>query len=111
MFLIINSLPQSIQANRANIDMCNFINCSIIPNGTSTFKLNGSVEVMSLATRIEQYWNTDFASGDNPCIVLDQYLGKEGLKELSLEERNVSNNDLPKRTSWIDVFNDFQIKK
>ena len=108
MFLIINSLLQSIIVNRANIDTRNFINYSILPNSMSTFELNGSVEVLSLATRIDQYLNTGFASGDNPCIVLDQYLGGEGLKELSLDEGNVSNNDLPKRTSWIDVFKDFQ---
>ena len=29
------------------------------------------------------------------CIVLDQYLGGEGLEELILKEGGVSNNDLP----------------
>jgi hypothetical protein len=36
-------------------------------------------------------------------------LGGEELKELSLEEENVLDNDLP-RTSHIDVFDDFQFK-
>ena len=37
-------------------------------------------------------------------------MGKEELKELILEEGNVFDNDLPKGTSQIDVFDDFQFK-
>ena len=51
----------------------------------------------------------DYLSGDYPSAVLDQYLGGEKLKELILEEGNISNNDLP-RTSHIDAFYGFQIK-
>ena len=47
-------------------------------------------------------------SKDNPIIVLDQYLGGEELQELTLEEGDVFNNDLPNKTSEIDVFDDFQ---
>ena len=50
----------------------------------------------------------NFMSNDNPIIVLDQYLGGEELQELTLEEGNVFDNDLPNRTSQIDVFDNFQ---
>ena len=61
----------------------------------STFKLNGNAEVLSPATQTDQYQNTDSALGDDPCVVLDQYLGRVGLDELVLGEGNVSDNDLP----------------
>ena len=54
--------------------------------------------------------NTDLALGDNPGTILDQYLSREELEELILEEGNVFDNDLP-RTSRIDVFDDFQLKR
>ena len=47
-----------------------------------------------------------FCIGDNPCIVLDQYLDGEELKELILEEGNVFN-----KTAQIDVFDVFNLKK
>ena len=53
----------------------------------------------------------EFCIRDDPRVVLDQYLDGEELKELILEEENVLNNDLPKRTSHIGVFYDFQFKK
>ena len=46
--------------------------------------------------------------GDDPSIVLDQYLCGEELEELVLEEGDVFDNDLPYKTSRIDVFDDFQ---
>ena len=52
----------------------------------------------------------DLALGDNPGTILDQYLSREELEELILEEGNVFDNDLP-RTSRIDVFDDFQLKR
>ena len=42
---------------------------------------------------------------------LDQYLGGEELEELMLEEGNVFDNDLPYRTSRIDVFDDVQFNE
>ena len=48
----------------------------------------------------------DFATGDDPCVVLDEYLGREGLEEVILEEGNESDNNLSCRTSRIDAFND-----
>jgi hypothetical protein len=45
----------------------------------------------------------EFRIRDDPCVVLDQHLDGEELKELILEEENALNNDLPKRTSHIDV--------
>jgi hypothetical protein len=51
----------------------------------------------------------EFAPRDDPCAVLDQYLGEEDLEELIMEKGSIFNNDLP-RTSHIDAFNDFQIK-
>jgi hypothetical protein len=39
--------------------------------------------------------------------MLDQYMGGEELEELILEEENVFDNDLPWRTSHVDVFDDF----
>ena len=38
--LILDSLLQLVQVNRANIGMHNFANCSILPYSISTFKLN-----------------------------------------------------------------------
>ena len=38
--LILDSLLQSVQVNKANIGMHNFVNCSILPYSVSTFKLN-----------------------------------------------------------------------
>ena len=49
----------------------------------------------------------DFTLGDDSSAVLDQYLGKEELRELIMKEGNVFKNDLS-RTSLIDVFDDFQ---
>ena len=37
----------------------------------------------------------EFHIRDDPCLVLDQHLDGEELEELSLEEGNVSDNDLP----------------
>ena len=110
MFLIINSLLQSTHANRANIDTHNFVNCSILPYSISIVKLNGNVEALNPATRTDQYQNTNFASGDDICLVLDQYLGGEELEELILEEENVfwlwfTIKDLK---DW--CLNDFQLK-
>ena len=92
MFLIINSLLQSVQVNTPNIETRNFV--SILPYSISTFRLKISVEAMSHATQIHQYRSMDFALGDDPCVVLDQYLGGKGLEELIFKEGNVSNNDL-----------------
>jgi hypothetical protein len=47
--------------------------------------------------------------GDDPSVILDQYLDGEELEELFMEEEYIFDNDLP-RTSQIDVFNDFQLK-
>ena len=85
MFLIVNTLLQSVRAKRANINTRNFVNCSILPHSINTIKLNDSVEALSLATQTDQYQNTDFASRDDLGTVLDQYLGGEELKELILE--------------------------
>lgn len=46
MLFIINSLLQLVQTSRANIDMHNFTNCSILSYSVSTFKLNNSVPNM-----------------------------------------------------------------
>jgi hypothetical protein len=48
--------------------------------------------VMLMLTTLNK---TNFCIGDNLCIVLDQYLSKEELEELILEEGNVCDNDLP----------------
>jgi hypothetical protein len=58
----------------------------------------------------DEYRNTDFALGVDVGTNLDQYLGREELEELILDEGNVFDNDLP-RTSRIDVFDDFQRKR
>ena len=58
LFFIINSQLQSVQASRANINTLNFAICSIVPYSISTFKLNGSVWALSVATRTDKYWNT-----------------------------------------------------
>ena len=50
----------------------------------------------------------EFCIGDDPSVVLDQYLGREELKKLILEEGNIFDNDLPSRTSRIGVLNYFQ---
>ena len=68
----------------ANIDTRNFVNYSILPYSISIIKLNDNVEALSLATRTDQFQNTDFASGDDLGAVLDQYLGGEELEELIL---------------------------
>jgi hypothetical protein len=39
---------------------------------------------------------------------LDQYFGREELEEVILEKGDVFGNDLPQKTSWIDVFNDIE---
>ena len=79
-FLIINSLLQSVQANRENIDTCNFVNCSILPYSISTFKLNGSAEALSLATLVLEY---GCRIGGDLGAVLDQYLVEKSWKYLS----------------------------
>ena len=91
----INSLLQSVQTIRANIDMCNFVNCFILPYKISTFNLNGSAWALGPVTRTERYRNTDFTLGDDPCAVLDQYFDGEEFGELIMKEKNVSDNDLP----------------
>ena len=64
------------------------------------------------ATWIDEYWNiTYFASGENPYVVLIQYLDGDELKDSIREEGNVSDNDMTSKTSRIDVFDEFQIKK
>ena len=90
-----------------NIDTCNFSNCSILPYRICIFKLGSSAQALNPATQIDEYQNTDLALGDDPSVVLDQYLDGEELEELTMEARNVIDNDLP-RTSQIDVFDDFQ---
>ena len=52
----------------------------------------------------------DFALGVDLGANLNQYLGREELEELILDEGNVFDNDLP-RTSRIVVFDDFQLKR
>ena len=108
MLFSINTLLQLVQISRANINTHKFTNCSILLNNISIFKLDGSAWALSPATRTDEYHNTDFALGNDPGAVLDQYLDKEELEELILEEGNVFNNDLPQRTSGIDVFDNFQ---
>ena len=72
--LFINSLLQTVQANRANIDTHNFFNCSILPYSISIVELNSNAEALSPATRTDQHQNTDFAWGDDLGAILDQYL-------------------------------------
>ena len=55
-FLIIDSLLQSVHADRVNIDTCNFANCCILPYSISIFKLNGSAWALSLAIQTNKYW-------------------------------------------------------
>ena len=95
MFVIINSLLQSVQANRANIDKRNFVNCSILPYSISIVKLNGSVKALSPATRTNPHQNTDLAARDDLGAILNQYSGGEKLKKPTLEKENVFDNDLP----------------
>lgn len=94
MFLLYIHYYSQFISNMINIDTRNFINCFVLPYSVSTSKLDGNVKALSLATRTDQYRNVEFASGDDPCVVLDQYLGKEGLETLILEKGNVSDNDL-----------------
>ena len=84
MFLIINSLLQSIIVNRANIDTRNFINYSILPNSMSTFELNGSVEVLSLATRIDQYPEYGFRIEGQSMHSLGSILGRRRAQRTKL---------------------------
>jgi hypothetical protein len=74
--------------------MCNFVNCSILSDSIGTLKLNGNAWALSPATWTD-IKHDGFRIGDDLGAVLDQYLGKEHLKELIMEEGNVFNNDLP----------------
>ena len=70
----------SIQVSRANIDTCNFANCSILPYSIGTFKLNSNAWALSFEPWMENDNNIEqdeFCIGEDPSTVLDQYLGGE----------------------------------
>ena len=78
--------------------MSNFVNCSILPYGVSTFKINSNAWALSPEPRVENeddIEEDEFCIGDDPSAFPDQYLGGEELEELIMEEENVFDNDFP----------------
>ena len=86
--IIINSLLQSIQVSRANIDTCNFVNCPILPYNTSLFKFNGNAS-RDGERRWQWCWTRWVSQQDIPDATLNQSLGGEEFKEPILKAMNV----------------------
>ena len=100
IFYVFNykSTTTSIHTSRAIVDTCNFANCFILPYSISAFKLNNNAWVLSSEPWTENdddVEQDELCIGDDPCAILDQYLGEEELEELILEEGSVFDNDLP----------------
>ena len=88
----------SVRVSRANIDTCNFVNCFILSYNISTIKLNSNAQALSPEPQTENdndIEQDEFCIGDNPGVVLAEYLDEEELEKLILEEGNIFDNVLP----------------